>query len=147
MMLNTNRTDKGNTIFIPNHAYGDFILGSNINDYLSKEHTKETYEESTFSNISYYFPKENVNVWCDTDGIINTIICSSTCIYHGRNLIGIKYEDFLSLISKYPDCEDVIYLLVAGRGQNQHVYDFDSEGLQVWVWRKKIRTVLIYRNE
>ena len=28
-------------------------------------------------------------------------------------------------------------------GQNQHVYEFDKSGLQVWVWRNKIRTVII----
>ena len=62
---------------IPNVSYGDFVLGSNINMYLSQEHTKKMYDEATFSNISYFFKREEINVWCDTDGSINTIICSS----------------------------------------------------------------------
>ncbi len=53
---------------LPNVSYGDFVLGSNINMYLSQEHTKKMYDEATFSNISYFFKREEINVWCDTDG-------------------------------------------------------------------------------
>ena len=81
---------------IPNVSYGDFVLGSNINMYLSQEHTKKMYDEATFSNISYFFKREEINVWCDTDGSINTIICSSYCLFHNKNLIGMKYTDFLT---------------------------------------------------
>ena len=129
---------------IPNVSYGDFVLGSNINMYLSQEHTKKMYDEATFSNISYFFKREEINVWCDTDGSINTIICSSYCLFHNKNLIGMKYTDFLTEFSKEPDSEDNIYVLVSGKGQRQHVYDFEKDGLQVWVWRNRIRTVLIY---
>ena len=129
---------------IPNVSYGDFVLGSNINTYLSQEHTKKMYDEVTFSNISYFFKREEINVWCDTDGSINTIICSSYCLFHNKNLIGMKYTDFLTEFSKGPDSEDNIYVLVSGKGQRQHVYDFEKDGLQVWVWRNRIRTVLIY---
>ena len=129
---------------IPNVSYGDFVLGSNINMYLSQEHTKKMYDEATFSNISYFFKREEINVWCDTNGSINTIICSSYCLFHNKNLIGMKYTDFLTEFSKEPDSEDNIYVLVSGKGQRQHVYDFEQDGLQVWVWRNRIRTVLIY---
>ena len=131
---------------IPNVSYGDFVLGSNINMYLSQEHTKKMYDEVTFSNISYFFKREEINVWCDTDGSINTIICSSYCLFHNKNLIGMKYTDFLTEFSKEPDSEDNIYVLVSGKGQRQHVYDFEKDGLQVWVWRNRIRTVLIYKQ-
>ena len=53
--------------------------------YLSQEHTKKMYDEATFSNISYFFKREEINVWCDTDGSINTIICSSYCLFHNKN--------------------------------------------------------------
>ena len=49
---------------IPNVSYGDFVLGSNINMYLGQEHTKKMYDEATFSNISYFFKREEINVWC-----------------------------------------------------------------------------------
>ena len=32
-------------------------------------------------------------------------------------------------------------------GQNQKVYDFNNIGLMVWVWRKKIRSILISNYE
>ena len=106
---------------IPNVSYGDFVLGSNINMYLSQEHTKKMYDEATFSNISYFFKREEINVWCDTDGSINTIICSSYCLFHNKNLIGMKYTDFLTEFSKEPDSEDNIYVLVSGKG-NGNMY-------------------------
>lgn len=136
--------DKQHIGLIPNVSYNAFILGSNINMYLNQEHTKKMYDEATFSNISYFFKKEEINVWCDTDGSINTIICSSSCLFHNKNLIGMKYTGFLTEFSKEPDSEDVIYVLVSGKGQRQHVYDFEKDGLQIWVWRNRIRTVLIY---
>ena len=58
-----------------------------------------------------------------------------------------KYTDFLTEFSKEPDSEDNIYVLVSGKGQRQHVYDFEKDGLQVWVWRNRIRTVLNNCNE
>ena len=96
-----------------NMAYNDFILDADISNYLYKNHTKEVYKESTFTNCSYHFYDDEIDVWCDSDGRIN------------------NYEQ--------------IYLLVNGRGQNQHVYDFSTIGLQVWVWRQKIKSVLIYK--
>ena len=75
---------------------------------------------------------------CDTDGSINTIICSSYCLFHNKNLIGMKYTDFLTEFSKEPDSEDNIYVLVSGKRNAQHVYDFEKDGLQVWVWRNRI---------
>ena len=136
--------DQQHIGLIPNVSYDAFILGSNINMYLSQEHTKKMYDEATFSNISYFFKKDEINVWCDMDGLINTIICSSSCLFHKKNLIGMKYTDFLTVFSKDPNSEDIIYVLVSGKGQRQHVYDFEKDGLQIWVWRNRIRTVLIY---
>jgi hypothetical protein len=133
---------------IPNVSYNDFVLGSNISNYLNREHTKQTYCESTFINDSYHFINEDIDVWCEIDGIINTIRCSSSCIYRGVELIGLDFSQFISYIKKNPDDEDVIYISGTGkRGQNQHVYEFDTIGLQIWVWRNKIRTVMISKYE
>lgn len=86
-------------------------------------------------------------MWCENN-VINTIRCDTTCYYKGYNLIGLKYATFLNLINDIPEEEeDTIYLLLDnGKGQNQHVYEFSKEGLQIWVWRNKIRTVLIYNT-
>lgn len=72
-MLLLNRMDRDKMGLNLNHSYGDFVLGLNIQKYLSQEHTREVYEEATFTNVSHYFHKEEVNVWCDTDGVINRI--------------------------------------------------------------------------
>ncbi len=133
---------------IPNISYNDFVLGSNISSYIDREHTKKTYHESTFINDSYHFIKEDIDVWCELDGQINSIRCSSSCIYKGVELIGLDFSKFVSIIERTPDDEDIIYLSGPNnRGQNQHVYDFDLMGLQIWVWRKRIRTVMIFKYE
>ena len=128
-----------------NTAYNDFILDADISNYLYKNHTKEVYKESTFINRSYHFYDDEIDVWCDSDGRINTIRCASSCFYQGIELIGLPFQTFLSVIRVLPDNYEQIYLLVNGRGQNQHVYDFSTIGLQVWVWRQKIKSVLIYK--
>lgn len=129
-----------------NKAYGKFVLDASVAVYLHKRHTKLKYEEKTYTNECYVFEDDGIEVWCN-DGIINTIRCTADCFYRGLNLIGMKYDDFLSYFKWHPSDEDVIYLLNNGKGQNQHVYEFEEEGLQVWVWRKRIRTVLIYRAD
>ena len=130
---------------ILNTAYNDFILDSNISNYLYKNHTKRFYNESTFTNSSYYFYDDEIDIWCDDDGNINTIRCASSCLYQGVELIGLPFQELLSAIHILPSNYEQIYLLVNGRGQNQHVYDFETIGLQIWVWRQKVKTVLIYK--
>ena len=41
--------------------------------------------------------------------------------------------------------DDFVYVPISrDRGQNQRVHYFDNLGLTLWVWREKIRTILIY---
>ncbi len=55
-----------------------------------------------------------------------------------------NFNRFLSLINESPNNHETIYVPInKNRGQNQHVYEFDKKGLQIWVWRDKIRTVII----
>ena len=130
---------------ILNTAFNDSILYSNISHYLYKNHTKRVDNESTFTNSSYYFYDDEIDIWCDDDGNINTIRCASSCLYQGVELIGLPFQELLSAIHILPSNYEQIYLLVNGRGQNQHVYDFETIGLQIWVWRQKVKTVLIYK--
>ena len=96
---------------ILNTAYNDFILGSNISNYLYKNHTKEVYNELTFTNSSYYFYDDEINIWCDDDGKINTIRCASSCLYQGVELIGLPFQELLSTIHILPNNHERIYLL------------------------------------
>ena len=58
-----------------------------------------------------------------------------------------NFNDFLLRFKWEPSDKDMIYLSNNGKGQNQQVYEFEKEGLQIWVWRNKIRTVLIYNPQ
>ncbi len=132
-----------------NTSYDDYVLGANINQYLNREHWKEHHALSDIGpdNDLFYF-KEGIGVWCDPDGTINTIDCDTSCVYKGIELIGLNFSVFLEIIQEEPCDEDIIYLEGKGkRGQNQHVYDFDKSGLQVWTWRNMIRTVQIYNSK
>lgn len=132
---------------ILNRSYGEFFLNSLVFDCLKNtKYKKKIYHERTYENECYIL-EGGIELWCENN-VINTIRCNSTCCYYkGHNLIGLKYATFLNLINDIPEEEDTIYLLLDnGKGQNQHVYEFSKEGLQIWVWRNKIRTVLIYNT-
>lgn len=59
-----------------------------------------------------------------------------------------SFDDFVTMVGESPNDEDTVYVPQNnGKGQNQQVYDFDNLGLQLWVWRNRIRTVLIYKGD
>lgn len=129
---------------ILNTSYNDFALGTHISNYFSKRHEEGVASDDPLDDIvSYDFYDEGVDVWC-INGIVDSVRCDTTCYYEGVNLVGMKYDEFLNRFHFSPIDEDVIWLEGEGKnGQNQHVYDFDKEGLQIWVWRNRIRTVII----
>ncbi|MDR0186411.1 hypothetical protein ETF27_09340 [Prevotella brunnea] len=136
--------EKTKATLEPKKGYGIFKVGAPIDDYLQLPHRKEVYEEESFRMDCYVFPVEKVELWCES-GIVNTIFPWESCFYAGTNLLGMNFDEFLSMTGAKPNDEDTIYVPQNnGKGQNQHVYDFDGMGLQLWVWRGKIRTVLIY---
>lgn len=102
----------------------------------------EKVNEEEYQYESYDFIDFEVSVWVENDHI-RTIRCDKFCFFRQQNLIKMKYQDFLSLSGIYPDSSENIYLLVNNRGQNQKVHTFERSGLQIWVWRNKIVTVLI----
>ncbi len=142
------RRDKGRIKdgLILRKGYGEFILGVSITKYLQKCFTMKVYKEKVYTNECYIFENDNVEIWCE-NGIINTIRCDTYCIYNGYNLINMNFNDFLLRFKWEPSDKDMIYLSNNGKGQNQQVYEFEKEGLQIWVWRDKIRTVLIYNPQ
>ena len=133
---------------IPNVSFGMFVLGDSIDKYLSLSHTVEHIEDEFFSYDDYEFPELYVSMWVENQKI-NTIRCETYCFWQNENLIGMTYDRFLLLIGgRQPDGEDVCNVPVSkDRGQNQKVYDFDDFGLQIWVWRNKIRVVLITKYD
>lgn len=133
---------------IPNVSVGMFVLGDNINKYLNLPHTVEHIEDEYLSYDDYDFPEQYVSMWVENQKI-DTIHCDRYCFWQNENLIGMSYDRFLLLIGgQKPDVEDVCYLPISrDRGQNHKVYDFEDFGLQIWVWRNKIRSVSITKYD
>ena len=137
---------KGIKELIPNKSLGIFILGSSIKKYVHLPHDLAKNEVKYFSYDSYNFYELGLIVWVEK-GKVETVCCKNECYWRGYNLLKMPIDKFQSLYNVMPDKSEKIYHLVNGRGQNQMVYDFDKLGLQIWVWRKKIVTVLVSNYE
>jgi len=130
--------------FIPNYSVGDFIFKTPIDLYLEKPHSVETFKEKYYNYDSYYFYEDDVTVDVE-NGLVCNIICDNNFYWNNYNLIRMNFEFFLLEFNLKYDYFEKIYL--AGIKQTQKVYDFDELGLQVWVWRNLIRTVIVSKYE
>ena len=79
--------------------------------------------------------------------MIDTIVCELICYYEDTNLIGLGYDAFLKLFDVTSPDSKQIYIYANGRKELRHVYEFDTLGLQIWVWHKSIKKVLIYNTK
>lgn len=132
---------------IPNESVGIFILGNVIEDYKQMSYDVVHHEGEGYCYNSCKFDNLGVVLWSDDDKKINNIRCTKYCYWQGKNLIKMPFDEFLSKYGIKPYKSEMIYTLVGeNRGQNQMVYDFDNYGLQIWVWRKKIVTVIVYQQ-
>ena len=132
---------------ILNKSYDIFCLGENISKYAKMAHRKKHFDDPNGFD-SYEIEIHGYNITLQSEeGHVDNISCSESCIYNGQELSNMNFGDFLKIIKEEPAAHDICYL--ASSHQNQHVYDFDKAGLQVWVWRGKIKTVIIdtYENE
>ena len=124
-----------------NKSYDIFCLGEDISKYAKMAHSKMHFNNPNGFD-SYEIEIHGYNITLQSEeGHVDNICCSESCIYNGQELIMMKFDDFLRIIKEEPTAHDICYL--PGSRQNQHVYDFDKAGLQVWVWRGKIRTIII----
>lgn len=137
---------KDNTTihFIPNHSVGDFIFETPIFLYLGKPYSVEKYKERYFEYESYYFFEDDITVNVE-NGLVSDIICENNIFWDNNNLIGMNFNLFLLKFNLKYDSFGKIYL--QGLRQTHHVYDFDKLGLQVWVWRNLIRTVIVSKYD
>lgn len=131
-------------ILIPNKSVGSFVLGMPITGYLSKKHVVKHFSETYFEYDSYIFIDDKITVDVEED-IIQTITCDNTCFWDKENLIRMNFDRFQKKYNIKYDSYDEIYLV--GVRQTQKVYDFDKLGLQIWVWRNLIRTVIVSKYE
>lgn len=128
-------------LLIPNISLGKFELRKKITEYNLGKHefiSKDS-EEDIWDTYELFDPE--LSLFTDKENNICSIRCNYKCYFKSRNLIGMKYTDFLELIDEKPNSEDIIYVIRGNRGQNQKVYDFDLLGLQIWVYKNKVMTV------
>ena len=130
-----------------NKSYDIFYLGEDISKYEKMAHTRNHYNDpDRYDDYEIEIHGYNIELWC-ADGHIDDICCRESCVYNGIELIRMKFEDFLNIIDEKPCSHEIYYIPCKDNwGQNQHVYVFDKSGLQVWVWRGKIRTIIIYET-
>ena len=128
---------------IPEKSIGKFVIGDPIDRFLSDDYDfYPKIDEDTSDMYVFYHP--TLNVYCDDRRLIISISCSELCVWKGKNLLGMRYLEFVDLVGSQADEFEKIYMIVEGKGQNQMVYDFDAMRLQVWTWRQKIVTVILY---
>lgn len=134
------------TGLVLNTPYDIFFLGVDISEYEKLTHHKTHYDDGSFRYDCYEFERNgyNIELYCEDGHTIDSMCCRESCIYKGQELIMMKFEDFLNIINEEPLNHEILFVPCKDNwGQNQHVYDFDKSGLQVWVWRGKIRTIII----
>lgn len=135
-----------NNILVPNKSIGRYVIGDNILNYLQQEYYYEHCVEKYFEYDKYEFPADNLCLYVEK-GIIQNVSCEKTCYWQGTNLIRMNFNLFLKKYNIAFDSKDEIYMQVGNRFQTQKVYDFDKLGLQVWVWRNLIRTVIVSKYD
>lgn len=130
-------------------SYGEFQIGENIAKYM------DLVEKETGENIDWdsYIVQDSdkLNLWSSSSGTVYAIKFRTHCFYKGQDLIGMPIFDFLKMLNKEPYKVEIYWVPTKddNHGQNQHAYDFflnrsGSKGLEVWTWRKRIVSVLVY---
>lgn len=135
---------------VPNTSVSIFKLGDNIANYLTHDYELVTTEESGDYYDTYIFYDIPVDIWVDSETrlIIDTIRCQISCILDNHELIGMPYSDFTRIFKVKHDNVDQLYSYGPKvNGRNYTVYDFDELGLMIWVWRDRIRTILVSKVE
>ena len=147
--------DKQNLFELTIHSelsYGVFRIGENVSNYI---HLVEKEPYGKYLDWDSYIAKDldDVNLWCSGSGVVYAIRLDSHCYYEGLDLIGLNIFSFLLMLNKEPRKVEVLWTPTKdeNHGQNQHVYDINLnnsgyKGLQVWTWRKRIVSILVYDN-
>ena len=136
----------------PEISYGEFQIGEDIAKYMNLVEK----EEGDYIDWDSYIVKDSdkLNLWCSGSGTVYAIRFDIHCFFKGQDLIGMPILVFLKMLNKEPYHVEIIWVPTKddNHGQNQHVYDFDlnksgSKGLEVWTWRKRIVSILVYNND
>lgn len=130
-----------------NMSVESFYLGENVSNYkIGKYDFHPKLISSTGVSLdfdSYDLEDYLISLWVDNE-VVHTIACDNTCIWQEKELIGMLYDEFVKVFDVIPD--DIDNQWSPGpykNDRNYDVYTFDGLGLMLWVWRKRIRQILI----
>lgn len=128
---------------------GPFLIGAPIKKLLSsfphEKHVLKDFPSPGENRVYYSFFNESIEVFIDEKAKIDDIYCKTACWYDGINLIGLRFDLFLNHFNLSDEnlVAENIYTIRQGAGQTQKVYTIDELDLQVWVYRKKIVTIIV----
>jgi hypothetical protein len=128
-----------------------FNLGESIEKYKFLPHDYDpkirSSDGETFGFESYTLFNYPISLWVDDESgkaVIQTVYCDETCLWQEKELIGMLYDDFLNTYKLTPDVTDSQWSSGPTKNdRNYNIYGFNSIGVNLWVWRKRIRKVLV----
>lgn len=125
--------------WIPLKKVGPFKFGSSIKEYVQKYdlvNIPEEYNEKVDWGVYKFL--ENDRIYTENDKIVS-VLCSSNCLYKGRNLIGMPIDQITIILGRKPDNVEMAEL----SDGPQKIYDFEKLGLQLWVKGEYVVTAIL----
>lgn len=132
-------------------GHQEFNLGEDIDKYKSLKYDFDPKLISSSGQAldfdSYILSDFPLSLWVDDESgkdIVHIIECEKTCLWQNKELIGMNYNDFINYFNVTPDSIDSQWTSGPIKNdRNYHIYRFDSLGIELWVWRNRIRQILI----
>ena len=123
----------------PYIGVGDFDFGKKINTYFDIYKFEYFKCEDATEWDMYKVPDLSIEIYTENETIVS-IACRKHCYFKGINIIGMNLVDFYNLLKLSPNrTVDKIY--VKEGNHYQDVIEISEIGVQIWVYRGKIKTV------
>jgi len=129
--------------WIPLERVGPFKFGCSIKEYVQKYglvNIPEEYNEKVDWEVYKFCEGDRIYT---ENGRIISVLCSSNCLYKGRNLIGMPIDQIQVILGCKPDNVEMLEL----SDGPQKIYDFEKLGLQLWVMGGNVVTALLNDGE
>ena len=130
-----------NHILIPRKQLSCFCLNTNIDEYLGI-YTMD-YIDKRNNGGTYSIHAMDIDLYTNTDGIIEYIGTNKYCYYKGTNLIGLSIVEIMEILDESYGVEDPDILDFDADDISQYVYNFDKSDIQVWCKHGKALTIIM----
>ena len=117
-------------ILVPHQSVGPFRFGVQIAEYLESWPLVFFGRGDSSGYDSYLLDSIGVSLYTE-EGRLEAVFCEKECVYRGRNVIGMAFQDFETHANVIAVETPGIYEFEAD-DVNQKVYEYDAIGLQVW---------------